>query len=533
MRCCSRVVITGLLSAALAGCAGAPRAALSRAAPQALASVVIQPASYHSQDLEKQPELLPPPVSVDDAPPPPPDIADSPLLPAPPRNTDGAMPIDLASALAMTDSQNPTVALARERIAEAEAQFTRARAMWLPSIRGGVNYNKHEGRIQDVAGSIITTSRNSLYTGLGANAVGAGSPAVPGLLLQFHLTDAIHQPRIAQSEICARSFAARAQANDTLLQTAIAYLDLLRAEQESAIAQESQENTLKLQRLTAAYAKSGQGLQSDDDRAQAELALRENDLLRASEAVQVASARLAQLLQLDPSQPLAPQETSVVPIDLLPQDAVVQDLVAQGLSNRPEIAESRFLIDQAVHRLRREQCAPLVPSLLLAASYGGMGGGLGGRFENFGDRFDGDAVAYWELRNFGIGDAAARREAGSRVTQARLREIAALDRVAREIVESHAQLQARQRQIANAQKGIESALASYERNLARIENTQGLPLEALQAIQALSQARRDYLRAVSDYNAAQFQLLHHIGGADGVFNGEASMIDGERGASAP
>ena len=88
----------------------------------------------------------------------------------------------------------------RERILEAEAQLTRARAMWLPSIRGGVNYNKHEGQIQDVAGRIITTSRNSLYTGLGANAVGAGSPAVPGLLAQFHLTDAIHQPRIAGAE---------------------------------------------------------------------------------------------------------------------------------------------------------------------------------------------------------------------------------------------------------------------------------------------------------------------------------------------
>jgi outer membrane protein TolC len=436
------------------------------------------------------------------------------LLPVPtPGKPEGALPIDLASALAMTDSQNPQVALARERIAEAEAQLTRARAMWLPSIRGGINYNKHDGTIQNVAGTIFPTSRNAFYTGLGANAVGAGSPTVPGVLAQFHLTDAIHQPRIAQSEVCARTFAAQAQANDSTLQTALAYLDLLRAEQDVAIAREAQENTLKLQKLTAAYAKSGQGQQADDDRALAELSLRENDLERATEGVQVASARLAQLVELDPTQPLSPQETAVTPLELVPEGALPQDLVAQGLSTRPEIAESRFLIDEAVHRLRREQCAPLVPSVLLAASYGGMGGGLGGQFRNFGDRFDGDAVAYWELRNFGFGDAAARREADSRVTQARLKELAALDRVAREIVESHAQVQARRRQIATAQRGIQAAQTSYERNLARIENTQGLPLEALQSIQALSQARRDYLRAVSDFNAAQFQLLHHIGGS--------------------
>lgn len=521
MRSCWSALIAVVLGAAVSGCASGPRAnSPAKTAVKPSESPAVQLASYHAG----QPEVIPPPVTTGDAKEPLPQKAAGSLpaapLPAPVREASGAMPIDLASALAMTDGQNPQVALARERILEAEAQLSRARAMWLPSIRGGVNYNKHEGRIQSVEGQIINTSRNALYTGLGANAVGAGSPSVPGLVAQFHLTDAIHQPRIAASEICARTFAAQAQANDTLLQTAIAYLDLLRAEQEVAIAREAQENTQRLQKLTAAYAKSGQGLESDDDRARAELALRENDLERGSEGVQVASARLAQLVQLDPSQPLLPQETAVTPLDLIPELTLVQDLVAQGLSNRPEIAESRFLIDEAVYRLRREQCAPLVPSVLLAASYGGMGGGLGGRVQNFGDRFDGDAVAFWELRNFGFGDAAARREADSRVTQARLKEVAALDRVAREIVESHAQVQARRKQIATAQRGIEAAQASYERNLTRIENTQGLPLEALQSIQALTQARRDYLRAVSDFNAAQFQLLHHIGGDGGAYTGK-------------
>ena len=77
--------------------------------------------------------------------------------------------------------------------------------MWLPSIRAGANYNKHEGRIQDVAGQIIDTSRGSVYTGLGSQAVGASSPAVPGLLLNFHLRDAIFQPRIAGQTVAART----------------------------------------------------------------------------------------------------------------------------------------------------------------------------------------------------------------------------------------------------------------------------------------------------------------------------------------
>jgi outer membrane protein TolC len=288
VRCRSWGFFVGLLPAILAGCASAPRGSIkSEPPPQSSPKAIAQPVSYQSQPTSSQEDLVPPPVTTDDSVKPSSESgrADlpTPLVPKP----DGVTPIDLASVLAMTDSQNPQVALARERILEAEAQLSRARAMWLPSIRGGVNYNKHEGKIQDVAGRIITTSRNSLYSGLGANAVGAGSPAVPGLLLQFHLTDAIHQPRIAQSEICARTFAAQAQANDSTLQTALAYLDLLRAEQDVAIAREAHDNTLKLQKLTAAYAKSGQGQQADDDRARAELSLRENDLERASESVQV------------------------------------------------------------------------------------------------------------------------------------------------------------------------------------------------------------------------------------------------------
>jgi outer membrane protein TolC len=38
-----------------------------------------------------------------------------------------------------------------------------------------------------------------------------------------------------------------------------------------------------------------------------------------------------------------------------------------------------------------------------------------------------------------------------------------------------------------------------------------LPIEALQSAQALLQARREYLRSVTDYNAAQFTLQRALG----------------------
>ena len=46
-------------------------------------------------------------------------------------------------------------------------------SIWLPSIRTGMNYNKHEGQIQQVAGDNITASRGAAFGGFGANALGA------------------------------------------------------------------------------------------------------------------------------------------------------------------------------------------------------------------------------------------------------------------------------------------------------------------------------------------------------------------------
>ena len=62
-----------------------------------------------------------------------------------------------------------------------------------------------------------------------------------------------------------------------------------------------------------------------------------------------------------------------------------------------------------------------------------------------------------------------------------------------------------------AKEAITAAEESYRRNLERIRNVQGLPIEVLQSIQALDQARREYLRSVVEYNKAQFRLHRALG----------------------
>jgi outer membrane protein TolC len=168
-------------------------------------------------------------------------------------------------------------------------------------------------------------------------------------------------------------------------------------------------------------------------------------------------------------------------------------------------------VGEAVHRYRMEKISPWLPNVLMGTSYAGFGGGEGSQIDNTAGRFDLDAIAYWQVRSMGVGEYAARREAQARYEQTRFEQVRVMNEVAREIVQAQAQVLARHRQIAISQQAVERATSSFERNLRRVRDLQGLPIETLQSIQALDQARREYLRALVDYNTAQFRLQRALG----------------------
>ena len=86
-----------------------------------------------------------------------------------------------------------------------------------------------------------------------------------------------------------------------------------------------------------------------------------------------------------------------------------------------------------------------------------------------------------------------------------------MDSVASEIAEAHVQVQERSGQIELAKLAIQAAQDSSRRNTERIQDGEGLPLEALQSLQALDLAQRQYARTIADYNRAQFNLHRALG----------------------
>ncbi|WP_166819689.1 TolC family protein [Thalassoroseus pseudoceratinae] len=423
-----------------------------------------------------------------------------------------AIQMNLPTVLSMIGGQHPVVGFARWRVQEAYAELDRARVLWLPSIQPGFSYHKHDGNYQASDGDIVDVNRNSLQYGLGAGATGAGTTNTrPGLIAQFHLADAIFQPEIAEKTAWARGHAASGVLNDQLRDAALAYQNLLDAEQDLRIIEDTRSRTADLAKITNDYAEAGEGLQADADRLKTELMLVDNRLVSARERIEVASANLAQTLSIDAGRPIVPLDPTVMPLELATLDAEPSALIPIGLSNRPELKEAQALVAAACERYQREKYAPLVPSLLMGFSTGDFGGGLGTEVDDVASRYDFDAVVTWEIRQLGFGESAARRESQALVEQAKYAKLRTMDRVAREIVEAHSQVRHRRHRIEITRQAIETAEDSYERNLSRIEDGQGLPLEVLQSVQALEDARRAYLRAVIEYNEAQFRLQWALG----------------------
>lgn len=430
-------------------------------------------------------------------------LADPPDKPAP--ADDPAMPIDLPTAMRLVDASNPTIALARERVREAYARLEQAQVLWLPNLTAGTAYLRHDGQVQNAAGIVFTTSKSSIFVGGGA-------------AMRFDTADAYFGPLVARRLVQAQSAASRATADDVQLEAALAYLELLRVFGALAINADTLGRAEEL--LHAARAADEEGLaksKADLPRALTEVNLRRQERIVLEGEAAVASARLAQLLLLPPAVDLRPADPAVLPITLVPPGTPLDELIATGLMNRPELAEGRALVGAAVARLRQAKVGPFLPRVEVGYTAGGFGGGRNSFIGDFDGRGDGTAQATWQFDNLGFGDAARVRERRVEVSEANLHVAEAQARVGAEVTAAAKVAATRLRTLDLAQATVRDALEAWRR-LREVAFGVGNPklrafeaLEPLIAEQQLAQARTQYLNEVIEYNRAQFRLYWALG----------------------
>jgi outer membrane protein TolC len=414
------------------------------------------------------------------------------------------LPIDLPTVLRMVDAKSPIISFALAKVQEAQARVDQANALWLPNLSIGASYLRFDGQTQNQRGEIFSKSRANLF--------GSGGPA-----LTLDTTDAFYRPLIERRLSAAEQQQSQAVRLSTELDAVLAYIDLVQVYAQIEINADILQKAENMH-TAAVNAKAAQLERTAGDvhRAQTEVLIRKTERVELEGRAGAASARLGKLLLLNAGVKLVPAEVRIVPITLIEPKATIDDLVTTAIRNRPDLAANREAIEAAWTRVRREQYGPLLPKIALTNQTGSFGGGLNGELANFEPRNALGLQIFWELKNFGLGNRGLADERRAMFDQAQLQLIEAQARVTAAIVESAQIASAKYEALELAEKGVKEATELYRIsregsiNLLDAKNLFDA-LRPLQAIQALNQAKLNYLNAVLEFNRAQYRLYTALG----------------------
>jgi outer membrane protein TolC len=407
--------------------------------------------------------------------------------------------IDLATALRLAGANHIDLELARNQVRQAEAKYAETRNKFFPWFTVGTGYRRLDGNTQDVLGDIVDVSKQSYQAGL-------------GVVAELRIGEAIYQSLAAKQRAAAASHAVESARQNLVAEVSVAYFDLLRA--QAALKVNEQSKTLASDfeiQVTAAVA-AGVVLEGDQYRAQAQALRHEMSTRKALEEIQVASARLCEMLRLPNGLDLRGADSQLVPLDYVAPSNSLGEQVRRALDCRPELRSREALLDAARTDMEATTKAPLIPDLSLRATTGGLGGGKNGTTGNFDDSSDFIVGVGWRIGPGGLFDQARTESAQAAEASEDLLLERARQRITREVLEAMARVRSTDARLVTVGKLLEVSEKAYKLSLDRGTTGVGGVLETLRAEEELSFARLAWFELVTEYNKAQVALRRATGG---------------------
>lgn len=409
-----------------------------------------------------------------------------------------AYPIDLPTALRLARAENLDVQIAQKRLDEAHANRDSALLQFFPWISPGVTARRHEGRTQAVDGTLLDADKQSIAPGA-------------TLTAQLDLGDGIFKNLVAKQLVNAASLGLDAQRQDTTLSAAQGYFELAKTKAVVEVVREALRTSEGYGAQLHAAVAAGVVFKGDELRVQTQSERYRVALSQAQEQQRIASARLAQILHLDPTIELAPTDSELVPITLVETTGDLQALVRQALEARPELKQNQALIAAAREAKRGAVYGPLIPSLGVQAFLGEFGGGQGDATGNYGASRDYYVGLSWRIGPGGLFDFSRINVSQARLETAELTALKTSDDVARQVVEGYTRVRSLSDQIVASRQSLSSATETLRLTRERKQLGVGIVLEDIQAQQELVRARADYLSVIAEFNKAQYLLSKVLG----------------------
>ncbi len=426
------------------------------------------------------------------------------------------LPINLATALQLAGAQPLDIAAATKLVEQALASQLQARVLWVPNLNAGVDYFRHDGVQQNLfTGPNFQKGRQSFLVG--------GGPS-----MSVGLADAVFAPLAAHRVVGSRRADLQAARNDSLYAVAQIYFDLQAARGRLLGTGATVWRAELLVNFATGLAPSLIA-PLEISRARAEL----QSLRQAQEVAvrdwQVASARLAEILLLDPATLLEPIEPPFLQVAFISGEQSPDELMPIALRNRPEIASRRELVAAAEQILRQEKNRPLLPNIIVSSpatssgliAAGNFSAGANGMLNSNGSRLDVEVAAVWQLQNGGFGNLGRIRQRRAEQDLASIELTRTVFRVRSEVSQAVARLQTARVRVVQTDEGLRQAIESADKNFIGLRETTRpagellrlivRPQEVVAALIALNTAYADYAGATNEFNVAQFEVYRALG----------------------
>ena len=299
-----------------------------------------------------------------------------------------------------------------------------------------------------------------------------------GPSLSVGLADAIFAPLAARRVVASRRADLQAARNDVLFAVAQAYFDLQAARGRLLGVGATIVRAELLVNFATGLAPSLIA-PLEINRAQAELqSLRQTQQV-AIRDWRVASARLAEVLLLDPATLLEPIEPPFLQVTFVPDERSPEELMPIALNNRPEIASRRELVAAAEQLLRQEKSRPFLPNLIVLSpatttgllAAGNFSAGPNGLLDTNGSRLDIEVAAVWQLQNGGVGNIGRIRQRRAEQGVASIELTRTVFRVKSEVSQAVARLQTARVRVVETEEGVRQAIESADKNFIGLRET--------------------------------------------------------------
>jgi outer membrane protein TolC len=407
--------------------------------------------------------------------------------------------INLLAVLRLAGARNLDIEIASARLAEARALHEAVRMQWFPYLAPGFQFRGHDGNIQIIDGPVIDARKQSVTLGV-------------AMTIQLELGETYYKDLITQKLARAAEHALEVQRQESIWQAASAYFELVRSRAAVDVAGEA----VKIAEDYASQVKqavdAGIAFKGDVFRATAQVERNELSRRQAREQQRIAAARLAQVLHIEATVEMIPDDSQPDPLTFSESSLGTDALMARALSNRPEMDMSAEQLSAAITASSGARWAPLVPTLRADYFYGGLGGGVGDAgTRQFNDSHDYGVGLTWRLGPGGLFDPsrahlADAKQRGVKVEREKLRE-----EIIRQVVEALTRVRSLADQLVHARKALAATTETLKLAGQRREYAVGEVLENIVAERELTRARLDYLDVVTEHNRAQFLLRRAIG----------------------